>query len=74
MKSTITKETYLKIYQLLDTVSPVDYDCGELCESICCTCNDENTKDKDMVIYLLQVGGVLHLIKKTSPFHDFGYS
>lgn len=53
MKGTITKETYLKIYQLLDTVSPVDYDCGELCESICCTCNDENTKDKDMVIYLL---------------------
>lgn len=53
MKSTITKETYLKIYQLLDTVSPVDYDCGELCESICCTCNDENTKNKDMVIYLL---------------------
>lgn len=53
MKSTITKETYLKIYQLLDTVSPVDYDCGELCESICCTCNDEHTKNKDMVIYLL---------------------
>ena len=53
MKSSINKENYLKIYQDLDTVSPIDYDCGTLCNSVCCICDDENTKDKDMVIYLL---------------------
>lgn len=53
MKSSIKKEDYLKIYSYLDIVSPVDYDCGTLCDSVCCVCNDENTKDKDMVIYLL---------------------
>lgn len=53
MKSSIKKEDYLKIYSYLDLVNPVDYDCGTLCDSVCCICNDENTKDKDMVIYLL---------------------
>ena len=53
MKSSIKKEEYIQIYKDLDKVSPVDYDCGTLCDSVCCTCDDENTKDKDMVIYLL---------------------
>lgn len=53
MKSSIKKEDYLKIYSYLDLVNPVDYDCGTLCDSVCRICNDENTKDKDMVIYLL---------------------
>ena len=37
MKSTIKKSTYKAIYRLLDTVSPVDYDCGLLCGAVCCT-------------------------------------
>ncbi len=38
MKSTISAKTYKAIYRLLDRVSPVDFDCGSLCGSICCTC------------------------------------
>lgn len=53
MKSSIKKEDYVKIYDDLDTVSPVDYDCGTLCNSVCCICDDEKSKNKDMVIYLL---------------------
>ena len=53
MKSSISKEDYLKIYELLDSVSPLDYDCGTLCNSICCVCDNDKSKDKDMVIYLL---------------------
>lgn len=64
MKSTITKEKYLEIYEMLNKVSPVDYDCGRLCEAACCTCNfepddieftaegDENA-DNYMGLYLL---------------------
>ena len=40
MKSTIRKRTWKAIYRLLDKVSPVDYDCGKLCNAACCTCND----------------------------------
>lgn len=32
----ITKEEYEKIYQLLDRVSPIEGDCGKLCQSACC--------------------------------------
>lgn len=53
MKSSIKKENYLKIYSDLETVNPVDYDCGTLCNSICCVCDNDKSKDKDMVIYLL---------------------
>ena len=37
MHTTISERTYRAIYRLLDRVSPVDYDCGTLCNSICCT-------------------------------------
>lgn len=36
MKSTIRKSTYRAIYRLLDRVSPVPFDCGELCGCACC--------------------------------------
>lgn len=56
MKSTIRKSTYQAIYRLLDRVSPVDYDCGLLCGSACCTCGgDSDSKDGsdyEMGIYL----------------------
>lgn len=32
----IAKEEYKKIYQLLDSVSPIDGDCGRLCQAACC--------------------------------------
>ena len=64
IESTIDKITYRAIYRLLDTVSPVDYDCGRLCGAACCTSTyepddidfsadgDENA-DSYMGLYLL---------------------
>lgn len=37
IKSKIRRRTYEAIYRLLDRVSPLDYDCGQLCGSACCT-------------------------------------
>ena len=57
MKSTIRKNTYKAIYRLLDKVSPLPSDCGQLCSSACCSCggdaDDEDGLDFDMGIYLL---------------------
>lgn len=36
MKSNIKKTTYRAIYRLLNKVSTVPYDCGELCNESCC--------------------------------------
>ena len=57
MKSSIRKSTYKAIYRLLDRVSPVNYDCGKLCDAACCNCGgdaktDDGT-DYEMGIYLL---------------------
>ena len=64
MESTISKRTYEAIYRLLNTVSPVDDDCGRLCGAACCTSTfepddmefnadgDENA-DNYMGLYLL---------------------
>ncbi len=41
MKTAITPKTYKAIYRLLDRVSPVDFDCGILCDGICCSCTYE---------------------------------
>ena len=40
IKSTITARTYRAIYRLLDRVSPVDFDCGMLCNAACCNLDD----------------------------------
>lgn len=57
MKTTIKKKTYKAIYRLLDRVSPIDGDCGKLCNAACCTCGgdskDEDGLDYDLGIYLL---------------------
>ncbi|WP_424959827.1 hypothetical protein [Ihubacter sp. mB4P-1] len=50
MKCTIKRRTYLAIYRLLDKVSPVPFDCGQLCGAICCTCGSD---DEELGIYLL---------------------
>lgn len=51
MKTTIKKSTWKAIYRLLDRVSPVDYDCGKLCQAACCTCSDPSSED-ELGIYL----------------------
>ena len=57
MKSTIRKNTYKAIYRLLDKVSPLDTDCGQLCSAACCNCGGDGTNEEstdfNMGIYLL---------------------
>lgn len=57
MKSTIRKDTYRAIYRLLNKVSPLLSDCGQLCAAACCNCggngSGEESLDFDMGIYLL---------------------
>lgn len=50
MHPSITKETYEKIYKMLDEVSPLDCDCGKLCGAACCSAGGS---DAEMGIYLL---------------------
>ena len=47
-KNIIPKKTYRAIYRLLDSVSPADFDCGQLCGAVCCL-----SESDDMGIYLL---------------------
>ena len=47
----LSVQEYAKIYSMLDKVSPVSYDCGRLCNSICCS--NETFADEDSYIYLL---------------------
>ena len=47
------KESIRKIYQKLDEVSPVDFDCGQLCNSVCCAYDEDDYRNKDLVLYLL---------------------
>lgn len=42
MKSSIKKSTYLAIYRLLNMVSPLSTDCGELCDASCCKDSGDN--------------------------------
>ena len=57
MKSTIRKSTYKAIYRLLDRVSPLPGDCGQLCGAACCNCGGDAAQadglDFEMGIYLL---------------------
>ena len=49
MHSSLTRKTFEKIYRMLDAVSPLDCDCGQLCGAACCTAGSGG----DMGIYLL---------------------
>lgn len=49
----INLDTIKQIYEMLDDVTPVDFDCGCLCNEICCTYDDEDYKNEDLVLELL---------------------
>lgn len=51
MKSTIRKSTYRAIYRLLDRVSPVPFDCGELCGCACCMPADKADESTARSVY-----------------------
>lgn len=46
------KKSIQKIYDLLDGVSPLDYDCGKLCGEICCV-YDESEEHEAVGLFLL---------------------
>ena len=47
------KRTIKKIYQRLDEVTPVDFDCGKLCDEVCCVYDADETHTEELVLYLL---------------------
>lgn len=47
------KETIKEIYDKLEEVSPVDFDCGKLCGEVCCVYDNENEDSEELVLYLL---------------------
>ncbi len=47
----LSVDRYRTIYEMLDKVSPLSYDCGRLCNGICCS--DESFTDEEPCIYLL---------------------
>ena len=80
MKSTIKASTYRAIYRLLDRVSPVDYDCGNLCDARCCTVSGGSKyKDEDLGIYLLPGEEKIHdkkddwIIWSSEPAEDYEF-
>lgn len=46
------KDLFTKVYKMLDEVSPVSYDCGKLCNAICCVYDEEDYSNNDLVISL----------------------
>ena len=68
-------ETYRKVYSLLDKATPLPYDCGSLCGSVCC--NGGTLPDDELYIYLLpgemeylkEAGADLEFIKQKTKFH-----
>ena len=47
------KKSIEKIYERLDEVSPVDFDCGKLCGEVCCVYDADATHTEELVLYLL---------------------
>lgn len=68
----LTKEIIEKIYKKLDEVSPLDYDCGKLCGEICCTYDDEDYQNKDLMIYLLPGEELIYEDDSSFELRHFG--
>ena len=47
------KKSIKRIYNRLDEVSPVDFDCGTLCGEVCCVYDADETHTEELVLYLL---------------------
>ena len=57
IKGTIRARTYRAIYRLLDRVSPVPFDCGQICGAACCTAAE---LDDELGILLLPGEDKIH--------------
>ena len=74
MKSSIRKKDYMKIYNMTNNASPLgEFNCGELCNSICCTVENKDKGDvlSDMVLYLLP--GEEELLENESGWFNLYY-
>lgn len=47
------KKSIKRIYEKLDEVTPLDYDCGTLCNHVCCAYDEGEYRNKDLALYLL---------------------
>ncbi|MBQ6444657.1 MAG: hypothetical protein IJJ11_08300 [Methanosphaera sp.] len=47
------KKTMEEIYERLDKVSPVDFDCGNLCGEICCVYDKNQDATEELMLYLM---------------------
>ena len=47
------KKSIQKLYNMLEEVTPLDYDCGTLCGEVCCLYDEDDCPNKDLVLYLL---------------------
>lgn len=74
----LNKDDYLKIYQLLDAVNPLPYDCGTLCSSICCRYEQLPNKE-DLYLFMLPGEEMVHdrsdpwLSWQTHSTQEFGF-
>ena len=74
MKSSIRKKDYLKIYNMTNNASPLGkFNCGELCNSICCTVENGERNDvlEEMVLYLLP--GEEEMLENESDWFEMFY-
>ena len=47
------KKSIERIYKRLDSVTPVDFDCGKLCGEVCCVYDAEDYRNEELALYLL---------------------
>lgn len=47
------KKSIKRIYDRLDEVSPVDFDCGKLCDEVCCVYDSKDCPNDELALYLL---------------------
>lgn len=47
------KKSIQKLYERLDKVSPVDFDCGKLCGEICCVYDTEEYPNDELALFLM---------------------
>lgn len=71
MKVKINSKTfYTKIYKMLENVTPLEIDCGKLCEGACCAVTDEITgmylfPNEDIMYKPMPSWGAIHEIDFT---------
>lgn len=64
------KQTIKKIYERLDKVTPVDFDCGKLCGEVCCVFDSEEYPNDELALFLLPGEELMY---EDSPDFDLYY-